>query len=105
MFFRRSLHRNTELQGEEIYELSSPPSRSLTTSVVADEVRACHINKVEATELKAGGTSGNSRICEVEAGESGSQGLSQLSNGFDANLGHIRSHINNTIKNRNYGTY
>lgn len=56
------------------------------------------INKVEATELNAGSTSGNSRICEVEAGESESQGLFQLSKGFDANLGHIRSHINNTIK-------
>lgn len=63
------------------------------------------INEVEATELNAGGTSGNCRIWEVEVGESGSQGLSQLSNGFDANLGHIRSRINNTVKNMNYGTY
>lgn len=37
-----SWHRDTEWQGEEIYEISPPPSRSLTTSVVADEVRVCH---------------------------------------------------------------
>lgn len=55
-------------------------------------------SKAEATELDAGGTPANSRICEVEAGESGSQGFSQLSNGLDTNLGYIRSHINSKIK-------
>lgn len=55
------------------------------------------IIKAEATELDIGGTPDNSRIFEVEVGESGSQGFSQLSKGFDANLDYIRSHMNNSI--------
>lgn len=51
--------------------------------------------KVEAAELDAGGTPPNSRIWEVEIGESGDEEFSWLYNGLDANPGYIRSHVNN----------